>query len=110
MSFYTSFFCYRSGPAPDRMTGPDLAQFLRQLAQIGACEGGIDVLHLKHGESIDRDANTTVKETSTDQSRIEIAEDIDWDVKLDFPSLHAAVDGLNRIDRPIYRALIELGG
>jgi hypothetical protein len=110
MSFYTSFFCCRAGPAPSRFTPRDLAGFLRQFARIEACEGAVDILNLKFGDSIDRDAEPAVYEVPTAHPMITVVENIEWDVELTFPTLSDAANELDRFDRSVYRALIELGG
>src|SRR5262245_43025015 len=110
MSFYTSFFCYRGGPAPERVTGRKVAAFLQQFGRIGACEGAVDILNLKFGGRIDQDASSTVAETPTDVPEITIAQDIKWDVELKCASLLEAVVELTRFDQPIRQAIIELGG
>jgi hypothetical protein len=97
LSFHTSLMLYRPGKPP-LVRGPELARFVREMEALGALSGrGLFRLEVKYGEAIDEDDADDVS-------------DDEWDVDEDPGSVNGLVSALERLERPIYRAFLMMGG
>jgi hypothetical protein len=112
MSFYTSFFYYRPD-TPPLMTGADLSGFVSEFAALGLASGeGSIGYRVKFGRSIDQDEQPSAwDEPIMPGGVISVPCEIEYDAEgSDLPDLARLAGDLAPLDRPIYRATIDLGG
>jgi hypothetical protein len=126
MGFETDAFCYRAGPKPPIITGPDLSAFCRRVEAIGII--GPDYpwsIKLKYGQSIDQDDRSMYQEKVVAPG-IFALEPPAWDVVVQLPPRKALAlldhppastrrrwwalfNKPSRPPYPIYRANLYLG-
>lgn len=110
MSFYTLLKFYRP-TRPPRVTGPVLAEFVRELCSTGLFQRkGGEYLKVKFGRSIDQDDNDTAEEVPVrGLPGMFTIRPIEWDLDHDRIGLDDALALLANHDRPVYRAAVTLG-
>jgi hypothetical protein len=108
MSFYTSLQFYRP-TRPPRLTGESLARFVAAFAGLRVAEDdGPLTVEVKFGEAIDQDDRPSAWDEPVYET-ISVVREIEWDVEVQCASSREVPDALEGYDRPLYRALIQLG-
>jgi hypothetical protein len=108
MSFYTTLKLYRPSKPP-RVTGPDLALFLRELAACNIIEEQKPYLQVKFGIAIDQDDKPTMWDEPINDVVSECRE-IEWDLYLESSSIAGLAEQLESYTQAIYRSYASLDG